>query len=135
MNFLHDLLCDRENEQVAEPGNMVTGQHVSNEPILLLKSAYRRRGTLMPFFAGVAFQARDCAGDLRSTLLTLATLTQRIKGRLVVDQLGKPAEVLRNRCQRELELGTAWPTQSQPAEPQDTLQVRKQHFDTFPVAG
>jgi hypothetical protein len=51
------------------------------------------------------------------------------------DQLGKPAEVLRNRCQRELELGAAWPAQSQPAEPQDTLQVRKQHFDTFPVAG
>src|SRR4029077_15933653 len=51
------------------------------------------------------------------------------------NQLGKPAEVLRNRCQRELELGTAWPAQSQPAEPQDTLQVRKQHFDTFPVAG
>jgi hypothetical protein len=51
------------------------------------------------------------------------------------DQLGKPAKVLRNRCQRELELGTAWPAQSQPAEPQDTLQVRKQHFDTLPVAG
>ena len=34
------------------------------------------------------------------------------------DQLGKPAKVLRNRCQRELELGTAWPAQSQPtAEP------------------
>ena len=31
------------------------------------------------------------------------------------DQLGKPAKVLRNRCQRELELGTAWPAQSQPA--------------------
>jgi hypothetical protein len=33
------------------------------------------------------------------------------------DQLGKPAKVLRNRGQRELELGTAWPAQSQPAEP------------------
>jgi len=51
------------------------------------------------------------------------------------DQLGQPTEVLRNRRQRELELGTAWPAQSQPAEPQDTLQVRKQHFDTLPVAG
>jgi hypothetical protein len=50
------------------------------------------------------------------------------------DQLGKPAEVLRNCSQRELELGTAWPAQSQSAEPQDALQVRKQHFDTFPVA-
>jgi hypothetical protein len=50
------------------------------------------------------------------------------------DQLGKPAKVLRNRCPRELELGAAWPAQSQPAEPQDTLQMRKQHLDTFPVA-
>jgi hypothetical protein len=50
------------------------------------------------------------------------------------DQLGKPAKVLRNRCPRELELGTAWPAQSQPAEPQDPLQMRKQHLDTFPVA-
>jgi hypothetical protein len=78
----------------------------------------------------------DCAGDLRWTLLTRATLTQRTKGRTVV--AGRPtwqACVLCNRCQRELELGTAWPAQSQPSEPQDTLQVRKQHFDTFPVAG
>jgi hypothetical protein len=60
------------------------GQHVRFVPILLQKSAYRRRGTLMPFFAAVAFHPRDCAGDLRSTLLTPATLTQRIKGRLVV---------------------------------------------------
>jgi hypothetical protein len=50
------------------------------------------------------------------------------------DQLGKPAKVLRNRRPRELELGTAWPAQSQPAEPQDPLQMRKQHLDTFPVA-
>jgi hypothetical protein len=60
---------------------------------------------------------------------------QRGERRWPGDQLCKPAEVLRNRCQRELELGTAWPAQSQPAEPQDTLQVRKQHFDTLPVAG
>jgi hypothetical protein len=50
------------------------------------------------------------------------------------DRLGKPAKVLRNRCPRELELGTAWPAQSQPAEPQDPLQMRKLHLDTFPVA-
>src|ERR1700724_753724 len=56
--------------------------------ILLQKSAYRRRETLMPLCAAVAFHTRDCAGDLRSTLLTLATLTQRIKGRLVV--AGRP---------------------------------------------
>jgi hypothetical protein len=33
------------------------------------------------------------------------------------DELGQPAQVLRNRCQRELELGTARPAQSQAAEP------------------
>jgi len=32
-------------------------------PILLQKSAYTGRGTLMPFFAAVAFHPRDCAGD------------------------------------------------------------------------
>ena len=58
-------------------------------------------------------------GGLRSTLLTLATLRRARRGewRWPGDQLGKPAKVLRNRCQRELELGTAWPAQSQPAEP------------------
>jgi hypothetical protein len=33
------------------------------------------------------------------------------------DELGQPAEVLRGGCQRELELGTARPAQSQAAEP------------------
>src|ERR1700676_3743310 len=106
-------------------------------PILLQKSAYRRRGTLMPFFAAVAFHPRDCAGDLRSTLLTLATLRSAQRGDWwwrPGDQLGQPAEVLSNRSQRELELGTAWPAQSQPVEPKYTFQMRKQHFDTFPVA-
>src|SRR5438874_1304280 len=58
-------------------------------------------------------------GGLRSTLLTLATLRRARRGEWwwPGDQLGKPAKVLRNRCQRELELGTAWPAQSQPAEP------------------
>jgi hypothetical protein len=60
--------------------------------------------------------------------------TQRGDWRWPGDQLGKPAKVLRNRGPRELELGTAWSAQSQPAEPQDTLQMRKQHLDTFPVA-
>jgi len=44
------------------------------------------------------------------------------------DHLGKPAKVLRNCGQRELEQGTARPAQSQPAKPQDTLQMRKQHL-------
>ena len=46
-------------------------------PILLQKSAYRRRGTVGAFFEAIHFcHPLDCAGDLRSTLLTLATLTQ-----------------------------------------------------------
>jgi hypothetical protein len=66
--------------------------------------------TKAPCFAAVAFHPLECAGDLRSTLLMLATLgsAQRGDWRWPGDQLGKPAEVLRNRCQRELELGTAW---------------------------
>ena len=50
------------------------------------------------------------------------------------DQLGEPAEVLRDRCQHELELGTAWPTQSQTAQLQDTLEMGKQHLDAFALA-
>jgi hypothetical protein len=52
---------------------------------LLQKSAYRRRGTAGAFFETIDCHPLDWAGD----------------------QLGKPTEVLRNRCQRELELGTA----------------------------
>ena len=40
-----------------------TDRAVCFAAILLQKSAYRRRGTLMPFFAAVAFHPRDCAGD------------------------------------------------------------------------
>ena len=57
-------------------------------PILLQKSAYRRRGTAGAFFETIDCHPLDCAGDLRSTLLTLATLTQRTKGRTVV--AGRP---------------------------------------------
>src|SRR5271168_836017 len=80
-------------------------------------------------------------GIVRATYARLYRRLQRLRSpqrgdwRWPGDQLGKPAEVLRNRGQRELELGAAWPAQSQPAEPQDTLQMRKQHLDTFPVAG
>jgi hypothetical protein len=49
----------------------------------------RARGRLMPFFEAVRCHPLDCAGDLRSTLLTLATVTQRTQGRLVV--AGRPA--------------------------------------------
>src|SRR5260370_34519650 len=55
--------------------------------ILLQKSAYRRRGTAGAFFEAIDCHPLDCAGDVRSTLLTLATLTQRTKGRTVVDSI------------------------------------------------
>jgi len=51
--------------------------------ILLQKSAYRRRGTAGRFFEAIHSHPLDSAGDLRSTLLTLATLTQRTKRRMV----------------------------------------------------
>jgi hypothetical protein len=90
----------------------------------------------MPFFEAVRWHPQDCAGGLRSTLLTLcngyATQAGTIGGGRAISLA--TAEVLRNRRPRELEPGTAWPAQSQPAEPQDTLQMRKQHLDTFPVA-
>jgi hypothetical protein len=43
----------------------------------------------MPFVEAVRYYPQDCAGGLRSTLLTLATVTQRTQGRLVV--AGRPA--------------------------------------------
>ena len=49
------------------------------------------------------------------------------------DQLCEPAKVLGDRRQRELELGTTRPAQSQAAEPQDALQMCEQHLNTLPV--
>ncbi len=65
-----------------------TSLEVRFVPILLQKSAYRRRGTAGAFFEAIHCHPLDCAGDLRSTLLTLATVTQRTKGRTVV--AGRP---------------------------------------------
>src|SRR5258706_10111138 len=65
-----------------------TSLHVGFVPILLQNSAYRRRGTAGAFFEAIHCHPLDCAGDLRRTLLTLATLTQRTKGRTVV--AGRP---------------------------------------------
>src|SRR5262245_38810952 len=48
-------------------------------------------------------------------------------------ELGQPAEVLSDRCERELELSPARSAQSQAAEPQDTLEMRKQHLDALSV--
>ena len=56
---------------------------VRSVPILLQKSAYRRRGTAGAIFDAVRCHPLNCAGYLRSTLLTLATLTQRTKGLMV----------------------------------------------------
>src|SRR5260370_7875502 len=56
--------------------------------ILLRKSTYRRRGTAGAFFEAIHCHPLDCAGDLRSALLTLATLTQRTKARTVL--AGRP---------------------------------------------
>jgi hypothetical protein len=41
-------------------------------------------GTAGAFFETIDCHSLDCGGDLRSTLLTLATLKQRAKGRTVV---------------------------------------------------
>jgi hypothetical protein len=41
---------------------------------------------------------------------------------------------LRDCRQCELELGTAWPTQAQTTQPKDTLEMCKQHLDTFAIA-
>ena len=46
----------------------------------------------------------------------------------------EPAEVLRDCRECELELGTTRPTQTQPTEPKDTLEMGKQHLNTFPIA-
>src|SRR5262245_60342766 len=50
------------------------------------------------------------------------------------DELCEPAEVLRKCGECELELGTAWSTQAQTTEPKDTLEMCKQHLNTFAIA-
>ena len=49
------------------------------------------------------------------------------------DELCEPAEVLGDRRERELVLCAAWASQTKPAEPQDTLQVREPHLDALAV--
>ena len=55
-------------------------------------------------------------------------------GRWSDDKLGKPAEILRDRRQRELELSASRPTQSQTTEPQDAFEMREQHLNAFAIA-
>src|SRR5262245_7826750 len=49
------------------------------------------------------------------------------------NELSQPTQVLGDRRQIELELGTARPAQSQAAEPQDALEMCKQHLNPFPI--
>jgi hypothetical protein len=44
------------------------------------------------------------------------------------DQFGKAAKVLRNGCERELILSTAWAAQAKPAKPQNAFEMSKQHL-------
>jgi hypothetical protein len=55
-------------------------------------------------------------------------------GRRASHKLGKPAQVLSDGCQRELELGAAWASQAQAAKPQNALEVGKQHLDLLAIA-
>ena len=50
------------------------------------------------------------------------------------DKLCEPAEVLRDCRQCELELGTAWPAQAQTTQPEDPLEMCKQHLNSFAIA-
>ena len=50
------------------------------------------------------------------------------------DELCEPAEVLRDCRQCELELSTTWSAQAQTTEPKDTLEMCKQHLNTFAIA-
>src|SRR5262245_50990176 len=50
------------------------------------------------------------------------------------DKLCESAEVLRGCRQRELELGTAWPAQAQTTQPEDPLEMCKQHLNSFTIA-
>src|SRR5262245_30858837 len=56
------------------------------------------------------------------------------RGRRSGHELGEPAQVLGDGCQRELELGATRSAQSQAAKPQDALQVSEQHLDALAVA-
>ena len=47
---------------------------------------------------------------------------------VVARQALRPAEVLRGCRHRELELGTAWPAQAQTTQPEDPLEMCKQHL-------
>jgi hypothetical protein len=56
------------------------------------------------------------------------------KRRRAGHKLGEPPQVLRDRRQCELELRAAWASQTQFAEPQNALEMRKQHLDLLAIA-
>src|SRR5262244_1669729 len=108
------------------------------------------RGSAKPFLKEVpcipipACSGRSGGGDARRLEIAHSTSTlwslqhSRNGGgwhdrRRPGDQLYEPAEILCDRCQRELELGPARPAQSQAAEPQDALEMCKQHLNAFSV--
>src|SRR5262249_2917410 len=49
------------------------------------------------------------------------------------DEVCGSAAVFRACCQCELELSTTWSTQAQTTEPKDTLEMCKQHLNTFSI--
>jgi len=107
-------------------------------PILLQNRHIDGAGRPVHFFEAIHCHPLDCAGDLRSTLLTLATLTQRTKG---ANGGGRATNLasLRRFCAIAANVNSNWaphgPRNRNRPSRKDTLQVRKQHFDTFPVAG
>ena len=50
------------------------------------------------------------------------------------DQFCKAAKVLRNGCERELILSTAWAAQPKPAKPQNAFEMGKQHLNALAAA-
>src|SRR5262249_55438656 len=49
-------------------------------------------------------------------------------------KFGEPPQILSNRCQRELEPGTARAAQAQSVEPQNALEMCEQHLDLLTIA-
>src|SRR5262249_3022934 len=94
-----------------------------------------RRATSLACHSPVRAVAGDYSNDCQRAFG--ATLRSRHacgrEWRRPCHELGQPPEVLSDRCQRELELSPARPAQSQAAEPQDTLEMCKQHLNALSV--
>jgi hypothetical protein len=103
--------------------------HVRFVPILLQKAAITDTSSLKR-----GFELVTCR-QLILAVLNYAGLREAglCGGRWSDDKLGKPAEILCDRRQRELELSASRPTQSQTTEPQDAFEMREQHFNALSV--